>query len=316
MRIHATSKRLHFIGHPTPRTASKRRFSHPSNYINCQTRPIVAGNCISCFTSQGNPLLESYGRPLPNTSPLCLQRQDIMETKNSYDPVPHHESYSDRLSDEDAAPVVLPPQKRRALLPRLLAGLVFVGLTAGMVLAVCITLRHSGDALASTDSSNGILHCGETPAEARSRGCKYDPMMQMWMPLECYDEHHSEMFLKKGAWKWYEDIYATREIPDEVMRLGEHEVSFVKDSYHRQHCLYTWELMVRALRAQKPLVEEMLSEEHVEHCHMMIFAPPWNTTKYPMGTEAHSGYARCAPIDVWMKNLPEESLHDVYFGTR
>ncbi|KAF2277338.1 uncharacterized protein EI97DRAFT_432215 [Westerdykella ornata] len=171
----------------------------------------------------------------------------------------------------------------------------------------------SGGLASNSAFSPEILECGESAVEARVRGCLFDPMMQLWLPPACYNRENSEAYLYKNKWKWYADIQATIEIPDSVMRLGEQEVAFMDESYHRHHCIFTWENMVHALRNRLPMVEEMMSMEHVMHCHKVLLGPPWNTTKYPMATEAHSGFARCAPYEVWANNLPDDSdLKDVY----
>ncbi len=48
-----------------------------------------------------------------------------------------------------------------------------------------------------------IKECGETPEEARSRSCRFDAMLQLWVPASCYDEEHSEFYLSTYQWKWY-----------------------------------------------------------------------------------------------------------------
>ncbi|KDN63556.1 hypothetical protein CSUB01_09341 [Colletotrichum sublineola] len=155
------------------------------------------------------------------------------------------------------------------------------------------------------DEIRQIEDCGETPAQARSNGCRYDIMVQQWVPAACYDEEHSEMYLSTYNWKWYYDIDAKHEMPDEVMRRGEHQVAFMVDDYHRRHCAYVWEVSARALQQQKPMLDEWLSYKHVHHCNRILLSPPWNSTKHPTAVETHSGYGRCAPYQLWAKDMPE-----------
>ncbi|KAK1570182.1 uncharacterized protein LY79DRAFT_570368 [Colletotrichum navitas] len=150
-----------------------------------------------------------------------------------------------------------------------------------------------------------IDDCGESPAQARSNGCRYDTMIQQWVPAACYDEEHSEMYLSTYNWKWYYDIDAKYEMPDEVMRRGEHQVAFMVDDYHRRHCAYVWEVSARALQQQKPMLDEWLSYKHVHHCNRILLSPPWNSTKHPTAVETHSGYGRCAPYQLWATDMPE-----------
>lgn len=159
--------------------------------------------------------------------------------------------------------------------------------------------------LSRADSERHIEHCGETPARARANGCRYDPMIQMWVPAACYDEEHSEMYLSTYKWKWYYDFDAQHEMPDEVIRRGEHKVAFMADDYHRRHCAYVWEVSARALQQQRPMVDEWLSYKHVRHCNGILLAPSWNSTKHPIAVEARTRYGRCAPYRVWVHEMPE-----------
>src|SRR5436309_1479590 len=47
-----------------------------------------------------------------------------------------------------------------------------------------------------SDASLAISDCGYTPDEARSKGCIFDVMMQLWTPPACYDGKLSERFLE------------------------------------------------------------------------------------------------------------------------
>ncbi|KAJ5602535.1 hypothetical protein N7537_005491 [Penicillium hordei] len=89
-----------------------------------------------------------------------------------------------------------------------------------------------------------------------------------------------------------------------VLEQGEHEVASAADNYHRSHCFYTWEVVVRALRNRSPMVEEMMSYDHVMHCRMMVLQPVRvNST---IGVEIHREYTRCAFYETWIHNLPED----------
>lgn len=149
-----------------------------------------------------------------------------------------------------------------------------------------------------------MLDCGDSPAKARAQGCVFDIMMQLWVPPDCLDPILTERFVAEGKWTWYADRKAQHPIPLEVLGHGDHEVAFAADSYHRAHCYYTWEVLVRALRNRGPIMEEMMSYDHVMHCRMVGLLPmKQNET---IGVEIHPGYTRCAPYSTWIKNLPAD----------
>jgi hypothetical protein len=56
--------------------------------------------------------------------------------------------------------------------------------------------------------TNHIDDCGQTPAQGRTNGCRYDTMIQQWVPAACYDEEHPEMYLSTYNWKRYYDVDA------------------------------------------------------------------------------------------------------------
>jgi hypothetical protein len=180
-----------------------------------------------------------------------------------------------------------------------------------------------------------IKDCGKTPHDAKSRGCVFDLMLQRWISSECFDEEHMERFLAKYPRKWYFDIELEHEMDDEigksyrsrhgnevsswagpeltcdlaVVRKGEHQVSFTPSDYHKRHCSYTWELTTRALSQQKPLLDELISFEHTNHCNGIMLGPDWNRTQLdngrPKPTEVDPGYLRCASYNVWLHDMPE-----------
>ena len=149
------------------------------------------------------------------------------------------------------------------------------------------------------DLGNQILDCGGNFVQAREKGCIYDVMMQLWIPEPCLDLTLSERFLADGNWTWWADPEATEVISDERIALGEHEVTYVEADYHATHCMYAWELLVRGLRTQKPIIEPLISYDHAVHCrHKALKAHDSH------GAIAPTGYTRCAMYHTWKSNLP------------
>jgi hypothetical protein len=154
-----------------------------------------------------------------------------------------------------------------------------------------------------------IQHCGSNYTEARELGCVYDVMMQLWMPAACYDETLSERFLAEGNWTWWSDPENGVTMPDEQMRKGEHSVAFMLMNYHKMHCIFAMEKLVRALRNQWMIIPELVSYDHIMHCkHKTLARPDGDTAK---GVRAPTGFTSCAPYDVWKNQLPEDHISSV-----
>jgi hypothetical protein len=151
-----------------------------------------------------------------------------------------------------------------------------------------------------------IQHCGSNYEEARALGCVYDVMMQLWMPADCYDSVLSERFLHEGNWTWWSDPENGVTMSDEQMKLGEHTVAFMLMDYHKMHCIFAIEKLVRALRNQWKLIPELVSYDHIMHCkHKTLARPDGDTAK---GVRAPTGFTSCAPYDVWKNALPEDHI--------
>ncbi|KAK5946635.1 hypothetical protein PMZ80_000778 [Knufia obscura] len=147
--------------------------------------------------------------------------------------------------------------------------------------------------------------CGSNADEARANGCEYDVMMQEWTPPECIDWALSEKFLEAGNWTWYADANAEKTYNATEIALGNHNVVYVDQSYHRHHCIFTWERLVRAMRTQRPLIEKLVDYDHVLHCRMNTLKTFEEGAEPVRGVVAPTAFTACASYDVWMKRLPQ-----------
>ncbi|EHY53769.1 hypothetical protein HRR83_003983 [Exophiala dermatitidis] len=169
-----------------------------------------------------------------------------------------------------------------------------------VVLGEGTELSTDGQIIPSADT---IENCGYSPKEAREKGCVFDVMMQLWTPAACFDEVLSNRFLEVGNWTWYADPSATKAYTLEEMRLGEHDAVYVAQDYHITHCIYAWEMLVRAMRNQSPLITELISYDHVIHCRHKTLQRADGGASI-RGVRAPTGYTQCAPYDTWKYHLP------------
>ena len=149
-----------------------------------------------------------------------------------------------------------------------------------------------------------ITGCGSTPGDARAAGCVYDVMMQLWTPPACMDWNLTNKYLANNNWTWYADSNAEHIMSDEEIALGEHDVVYVAQDYHVKHCIFAWEKVIRALRTQQPLIEELISYDHIIHCRDHTLLPALDASKHVRGVVAPTGWTHCAPYETWIKALP------------
>lgn len=141
------------------------------------------------------------------------------------------DKFDEHIADDAGLPHP-PQQRRRAWIFAALVGCIAVSAVVGFVLGNCTASKapspptstdhsqHTSHGLPSAGKADHattrILDCGESPARAKAMGCKFDLMLQRWIPAACYDETHSELFLAKYPRKWYYDIDLKQEMDDAI----------------------------------------------------------------------------------------------------
>ncbi|KAK7752859.1 hypothetical protein SLS62_005201 [Diatrype stigma] len=95
----------------------------------------------------------------------------------------------------------------------------------GFIFGTSVPLTTKTPAATASDTLAQIMDCGKSPAEAKAAGCKFDLMLQRWIPADCYDEEHSELFLAKYPRKWYYDIDLEHEMDDATVSDAERRSS-------------------------------------------------------------------------------------------
>lgn len=154
------------------------------------------------------------------------------------------------------------------------------------------------------------LDCGYSPEEARAKNCVYDVMMQDWVPKPCYDEALTKKYLAEGKWTWYADGDGNATISDEDMAKGEHGEAWMSSSYHKAHCVFSWLKIIRALRNNRGISQELLSYDHVLHCSHGALKE--EASDIGLGVAAPTNYAICALYSTWL----DDPLHDVHDSTQ
>ncbi|KAI6350900.1 hypothetical protein MCOR25_010300 [Pyricularia grisea] len=115
--------------------------------------------------------------------------------------------------------------------------------------------------------------CGTTAAEARARGCHFDPVSFAWLPESCLDRELADEF-RTLNWTLYADANATR-VKSEEDFSNDMTDTFLTNENHVLHCVYSWRRMHRLIRAGKQL-HSGLSFDHTIHCGHVLTAqrPP------------------------------------------
>ncbi len=151
-----------------------------------------------------------------------------------------------------------------------------LGAIFGIVTTLLATLTRDTDgtceyATCGSHIAAATTDCGGSPAEARARGCKFDIMSFSWLPSECYDDQLHLNSAICGLGKWYSDPNSTESVvPEDIVKLGEHEYLYVSAEYHFFHCTFMWRKMHRVALGLGSMDSYIYNYNHTTHCETML----------------------------------------------
>lgn len=116
-----------------------------------------------------------------------------------------------------------------------------------------------------------VKPCGTTSAEARKRGCYFDPISFCWLPTACYDKELTKDF--DVGLEWYLDANRTQPVSHEQIMTGEYTGLYVNWEYHISHCTAMWKKMHRAIMSGlgNAAIDSYIGVyAHTAHCETML----------------------------------------------
>jgi len=157
---------------------------------------------------------------------------------------------------------------------------VLASLSLGVIASLGIAHLRADAKHDKLDAHSPILRqpCGSTPAEARSRGCRFDVMSFSWLPSRCYDAELAQAFDEVHEWEWFVDGNRTQPVAHAEVMKGEYTGLFVNWEYHLRHCTAMWKKLHRALlrggsgeRGGMQAIDGYIANyAHTEHCELIL----------------------------------------------
>ncbi|KIW03632.1 uncharacterized protein PV09_05384 [Verruconis gallopava] len=140
-------------------------------------------------------------------------------------------------------------------------------------------------------SNAKLLECGSSPREARALGCKYDILLNHWVPEPCYDEEFIQEYADDQSWAAYIDEDLTQRIYS-IHEMSEKDYYFTSFRDHVNHCAVIWKKQFWVLYEERKSFDTMIaSPEHTDHCALYLSeAVNTNSTE---ATRVTVGYAGC-----------------------
>ncbi|KAK4455390.1 Pre-mRNA-splicing factor SLU7 [Podospora aff. communis PSN243] len=120
--------------------------------------------------------------------------------------------------------------------------------------------------------------CGDSTAQARALGCRYDSIGAAWLPAHCIDQELMDEFDTSGdgpdgRWQYWADSNHTQLFTmEEVAALADSPGSlfFTTPRWHFMHCFFYWRKQQRAKFTGVTIEVRYDNERHVKHCGKMF----------------------------------------------
>jgi hypothetical protein len=141
-------------------------------------------------------------------------------------------------------------------------------------------------------SNAKLVKCGSTTQEARALGCKYDILLNNWVPSACIDrDEFVEEYLDDGSWAAFADEKMTQKLTT-VDEMSEREFYYTSVRDHINHCAVMWKKQFWALYEERQAFDTVIaSPGHTDHCAQYLMdAGEGNWT---VATRVERGFAGC-----------------------
>jgi hypothetical protein len=144
--------------------------------------------------------------------------------------------------------------------------------------AISQTHYESGSNSNNITSRAKLIGCGNSVGEARSLGCKYDILLNSWVPEPCYTKQDMmDEYKDDASWDGFRDKELTQKLTVQEMSESEYYFTSIRD--HINHCAMIWMKQFWAFYDQSPTMDTMIaSPGHTDHCARFLIEIKYDTS--------------------------------------
>jgi hypothetical protein len=151
-------------------------------------------------------------------------------------------------------------------------------------------ISKPGDDRHNITSNARLLTCGSTVFEAREKGCKYDILLNNWIPTPCYEDDFILEYTDDESWGAYADANMTNKLTALEMSESEYYYTSVRD--HINHCAILWKKQFWVLFEERQAVDTIVANPgHTDHCAQYLMDV--EESKVSEATRVERGFAGC-----------------------
>lgn len=135
---------------------------------------------------------------------------------------------------------------------------------------------HHQSSTPKTSTSPSLSPCGNTTAQARARGCKFDLLSYSWLRPQCLDRQTSAEFRtwiqppsrSLGSWPFFTNDTFTSQVPDEeafserTLRV----LTYTTWEEHLGHCVFLTRRIYRSMNGDFGMDPHFGNFSHTVHC--------------------------------------------------
>jgi hypothetical protein len=151
-----------------------------------------------------------------------------------------------------------------------------------------------GDPRHNVTSNAQLLTCGNTTQQALAQGCKYDILLNNWVPAPCFDADSEDFiadYTDDKSWGAFADKNMTQRF-NSVQEMSESEIYYTSVRDHINHCAVLWKKQFWALFEEKKAFDTVVaSPGHTDHCAQYLIdvvGADWTEA-----TKVERGFAGC-----------------------
>jgi hypothetical protein len=136
--------------------------------------------------------------------------------------------------------------------------------------------------------------CGNSPEDAKVRGCQYSIILHSWLPKSCLteaDAKDAKDMYKDRSWSYA--VASGQNLTMEELSSGDYGHFTTTFDWHVTHCMYVWKRLHRTvLDPTQELDSYTANYHHTSHCVEMIVGHPEGMRD--SGTKIFVKYPKCA----------------------
>jgi hypothetical protein len=223
---------------------------------------------------------------------MAGEQQPFLQYSDDSSSVDEHESEPGRQGRHVKAPWAM-------FLSHILVFLLTSSLWVMIYLAIAPSSTHS-TTVSNTEEPHNVtsnawaLDCGDSVEEAKALGCKYDVLLNHWVPAPCVDDEFVKEYQDDESWAAYFDEDMTRQIMT-IDEMSEQDIYYTSVRDHVNHCAMVWKKQFWILFEERPAFDSVIvTPYHTDHCAQYLSdasARDWNSS-----TRVEVGFAGC-----WIK---------------